>query len=86
MYVVGGVEELGDDGFGSVSSVLKFDIWTESWEEVTPMPAELSSAGVCVLGSDIYIFGGRHKVGSALMEVLSRVTSTLYRLDTDTNE
>jgi N-acetylneuraminic acid mutarotase len=38
--------------------VLKFDRRTQTWSEVAPMPAERDFAGACVVGSDIYIFGG----------------------------
>jgi N-acetylneuraminic acid mutarotase len=72
LYVLGGIEER------TVNSVLKFDSRRQTWSEVAPMPAERHNAGACVLGSDIYIFGGRNDA----MEK----TSTTYRFSTETNE
>jgi N-acetylneuraminic acid mutarotase len=79
MYVVGGLEqfeEAGDDY--TVSSVLKFDCRMQTWREMAPMPEERDCAGACVLGSDIYIFGGKNDNVPP--------TSTTYRLNTETNE
>jgi hypothetical protein len=78
LYVLGGVEEDGDLEEHTVSSVLKFDRRTQTWSEVAPMPEERDNAGACVLGSDIYIIGGRNDdMGK---------TSTIYRFSTETNE
>jgi N-acetylneuraminic acid mutarotase len=78
MYVLGGVEEDEESDEHTVNSVLKFDSRTQTWSEVAPVPAERDNAGACVLGSDIYIIGGRNDV----MEK----TSTAYRFSTETNE
>jgi N-acetylneuraminic acid mutarotase len=77
-YVLGGVEKGEGDDEQTVNSVLKFDSRTQIWSEVAPMPEERDNAGACVLGSDIYISGGRNDD----MEV----TSTTYRFSTETNE
>jgi N-acetylneuraminic acid mutarotase len=77
MYVSGGIEKDIRGYEQTVGSVLKFDCWTQTWSEVAPMPEERDSAGVCVLGSDIYIFGGNTESGAP--------TSTTYRFNTDTN-
>jgi hypothetical protein len=78
MYVLGGIER-DEQGTGiTVSSVLKFECRLQTWSEVAPMPEERDFAGACVLGSDIYIFGGR----SDEMEE----TSTTYRFSAETNE
>jgi N-acetylneuraminic acid mutarotase len=78
LYVLGGIEKDGDLGEHTVNSVLKFDNRTQTWSEVAPMPAERDNAGACVLGSDIYIFGGRRDdMGKS---------STTYRFSTETNE
>jgi N-acetylneuraminic acid mutarotase len=78
MYVLGGVEEDEECDEPTVSSVLKFDSRTQIWSEVAPMPAERDNAGACVLGNDIYIFGGNAD---------NRMrTSTTYRFNTEMNE
>jgi hypothetical protein len=59
MYVLGGAEFVGAEvGILETRSVLKFDIGTEAWSEVAPMPQALHSFGACVLGNDIYVVGG----------------------------
>jgi hypothetical protein len=78
LYVLGGVEEDEEGEEHTVSSVLKFDSRMQTWSEVAPMPAERDNAGACVLGSNIYIFGGRNDA----MEK----TSTTYRFSAETNE
>jgi hypothetical protein len=78
MYVLAGIEkdEGGDEH--AVNSVLKLDSRTQIWSEVAPMPAERDTAGACVVGSDIYIFGGN--AGDEVQ------TSTTYRFSSETNE
>jgi hypothetical protein len=78
MYVLSGVEmdDPGDEY--TVNSVLKFDSSTQIWSEVAPMPAERHNAGACVVGVDIYIFGGTSD---------NQVpTSTTYRFNSEANE
>jgi N-acetylneuraminic acid mutarotase len=78
MYVLGGseVDEEGEEE--TVKSVLKFDCQMQTWSEVAPMPEERDNAGACVVGSDIYIFGGKAENGAK--------NSTTYRFNTETNE
>jgi hypothetical protein len=76
MYVLGGVEK-NERGEDTVSSVLKFDCRMQTWSEVAPMPEERDDAGMCVVGGDIYIFGGNKDEAP---------TSTTYRFNTETNE
>jgi N-acetylneuraminic acid mutarotase len=78
MYVLGGVEKDEELVEHTMNSVLKFDSRTQTWSEVAPMPAEHDNAGACVLGSNIYIIGGRNDD--------KEVTSTTYRFSTETNE
>jgi N-acetylneuraminic acid mutarotase len=78
LYVLSGIEKDEARGEITVSSVLKFDSRTQTWSEVAPMPAERDNAGACVLGSNIYIFGGRN-------DAMGK-TSTTYRFSTETNE
>jgi hypothetical protein len=78
MYVSGGIEVDEEGGEKAVSSVLKYDCRAQTWSEVAPMPAERDNAGACVLGCDIYIFGGDDDDDTP--------TSTTYRFSTETNE
>jgi hypothetical protein len=78
MYVLGGVADV-DGKERAVSSVLRFDSRAQTWSEVAPMPAERCYAGACVVGSAIYIFGGRDDI-----EELT-YASTTYRYSTETN-
>jgi hypothetical protein len=78
MYVLGGIVEVERDSCYTVSSMLKFDIRTQTWCEMAPMPAKRDSAALCVRGSDVYVFGGS--------DGDHEPTSTTYRFSTDTNE
>jgi hypothetical protein len=57
MYVLGGVEVVDGQDI-TESRVLKFNSRTQTWSEMAPMPAERDHAAACVVGSDIFIFGG----------------------------
>jgi hypothetical protein len=54
MYVLGGSIVRRD----SSASVLKFDCLQGIWSEVMPMPQARYDHATCVLGNDIYVFGG----------------------------
>jgi hypothetical protein len=78
LYVLGGIEEGGEGAENTVRSVLKFDSRTQIWSEVAPMTEERFNAGACVLGGDVYIFGGKTDDNVP--------TSTTYRFNAETNE
>jgi hypothetical protein len=78
MYVMGGIEVDEDEGERTVSSVQKYDCRMQTWSEVARMPAERDNFGACMLGSDIYIFGGN--------DDNETTTSTTYRYCTETNK
>jgi N-acetylneuraminic acid mutarotase len=78
MYVLGGIEQDEEGTEVTVKSVLKFDCRMQTWSKVAPMPEELDSAGACVIGGDIYVFGGNDEEGET--------TSTTYRFSTESNE
>jgi hypothetical protein len=76
MYVLGGmVNSL------STASVLKFDSAQGTWSEIAPMPAAScnSDSASCVLGTDIYVFGG-------YSEELDENRDTVFKYDTVANE
>jgi hypothetical protein len=76
MYVMGGLDII-DSRVRPVKSVLKFDIRAQSWSEVMPMPEHRRYAGACVLGSNVYLLGGKGP-GNAFIATTSR-----YNADTD---
>jgi N-acetylneuraminic acid mutarotase len=78
MYVMGGIEIDEEGRERTVKSVLKFGRRAQTWSEVASMLAERDNAGACMLGSDIYIFGGRNEN--------DKPTSTTYRFNTERNE
>jgi hypothetical protein len=57
MYVLGGTHRDDVD----TASVLKFDSVLGTWTEVAPMPYASHGSAACVIGSDIYVFGGDGK-------------------------
>jgi hypothetical protein len=77
MYVLGGICEREEGGILVTRSVLKFDSITQAWCKVALLPKALDDFDLCVIGSNIYIFGGAAEDG--------RVVPTAYRFDTATN-
>jgi N-acetylneuraminic acid mutarotase len=78
VYDLGVVEQNEEGAHKTVNSVLNFNSRTQMWSEVASMPAERDDAGACVLGSDIYIIGGRTED--------REVNFTTYRFSTETNK
>jgi hypothetical protein len=78
IYILGGTEQDEEGEEDIVNSVLKFDCRMQIWSEVAPMPEKRNEAGVCVVGGDIYIFGGEIEHDAP--------TSTTYRFSSETNE
>jgi hypothetical protein len=76
MYVIGGMEKF-DGRRHTVRSVIKFDTRTQAWSEVASIPEPRSYAASCVVGSDIYVLGGK-RPGNVC-------TATTYRYDVDTD-
>jgi hypothetical protein len=78
MYILGGIEEDDEGGEEAVNSVLKFDRRMQIWSGVANMPEERDNAAACMLGSDIYVFGGDNGE--------RELTLTTYRFHTETNK
>jgi hypothetical protein len=74
VYVLGGFEKINGEDL-TVGSIFKIDSRLQTWSEMAPMPAERYFAGVCVVGSRIYVFGGCNDN--------EEVTSTTYRFSTE---
>ena len=74
IYVLGG----HSDGDEIISSVLKYEVGSGSWSEVSPMPEALRGSAACVLGDMIYVFGGYDDDGEAI--------GTVYRYDAGADE
>jgi hypothetical protein len=61
MYVLGGIID-EDDASSVTASVLKFDSLQGNWNTLAPMPELRCHFGACVVGRDIYVFGGEDEV------------------------
>ena len=61
----------------TLCSVLKFDSTQGTWSEVAPMPAGRLACAACVIGSNIYMFGG---FGG------DRLEASVFKFDTDADE
>jgi hypothetical protein len=78
IYVLGG--EVGgdeDDVISASASVLKLKISESTWTKVAPMPEARSLFAACVVGSDIYVFGG--------MDEENCVRASVFKYDTKAN-
>jgi N-acetylneuraminic acid mutarotase len=78
MYAIGG------KGTGNVyhRTVFKFDSVSGQWSEVAPMPEALVNAGVCAVGSSIFVAGGLKRNAGGDLEGVN----TLYKYDTEADE
>jgi N-acetylneuraminic acid mutarotase len=81
IYVLGGITRQRYNKANPTSSVLKFDCGTQSWSEGTPMPAGRNAAATCVLGPDIYIFGGHD--GSDPLDMRPISTTLCFNTETE---
>jgi hypothetical protein len=73
LYVLGGIEGV-DPASGVTASVLKLDSVQGIWNAVAPMPEPRFDDASCVVGSEIYVFGGCHEQES------------VFKYDTRVNE
>ncbi|XP_065649807.1 kelch-like protein 2 [Hydra vulgaris] len=69
LYVIGGRNE----STLLLSSVLKFDPTYNTWEEVAPLPYQVTSLGVCIFEDQLYCVGGLSSVGS--IDIVLRYSS-----------
>jgi chorismate mutase len=77
MFVIGGNERI-EGRSHRVKSVRKFDSLSQAWSKVAPMPEARDYVGACVLGSHVYVCGGKGLSGQA-------GTATTYCYNTDTD-
>lgn len=70
IYVIGGRTGSAPNGDGKLSVVQKYDIGTNTWTTVFPLPYALSDCAAAVVGGKIYIFGGFNAVGTVQSAVL----------------
>jgi hypothetical protein len=78
MYVLG--DRLAQNGRATASattSVLKYDSTQKSWCDVAPMPAVRWAFASCVIGSDIFVFGGQDSADTSRRIV--------FKFDTEVN-
>jgi N-acetylneuraminic acid mutarotase len=77
MYVFGGILR-ADSARHAKVSVLKLDSIQGIWSVVAPMPEPRYSFPACVVGSDIYVFGGRDNT--------NRGQGSVFKYDTENDE
>jgi hypothetical protein len=77
LYVLGGFAGV-DLTSGVTASVLKLDSVQGIWSVVAPMPEPCYYFAACVVGSDIYVFGGKNAIG--------RDQGSVFKYDTETDE
>jgi hypothetical protein len=75
MYVLGGIIR-ADRTSDATASVLKFDSVQGIWSVVAPMPEPCSYFAACVVGTDIYVFGGRDSANRGQRSVFTYNTET----------
>jgi N-acetylneuraminic acid mutarotase len=80
IYVLGGmVADEGDsEDYNPTASVVKFHSTQGTWSQVAPLPEPRDSTAACVVGSDIYVFGGEDSSGNA--------ETSVFKFKTEINE
>ena len=58
IYVLGGVLPFNGSTYPTVNIVQKFSVITNTWTEVSPMPAALNHVNVAVVNEKVYYLGG----------------------------
>jgi hypothetical protein len=77
MYVLGGYTEV-DGRLQVTASMLKLDSIQGVWSVVAPMPEPRYNSAACVVGTDIYVFGGRDSD--------SRGQTSVFKYDSEADE
>ncbi|XP_061602122.1 kelch-like protein 10 [Cololabis saira] len=77
VHLQGSIYFIGGHGHGHLSSVQKFTLATQSWEEVGSMHVPRCLVSVAVLNGFIYAMGGRHS---------SETLKSAERFEPDTNQ
>jgi hypothetical protein len=81
MYVLGGCTGV-DAAIHETASVLKFDNVRGIWSVVAPMPEPRCDFAACVVGSDMYVFGGLTNAS----ERTGRARESVFKYETETDE
>lgn len=69
LYAIGGRTTTSPCGGGALDSVERYDIDTNTWTNVAPMPFALSDRAAAVVGGKIYVFGGCHSYFTLVADV-----------------
>lgn len=69
LYAIGGRTMTAPCGGGPLASVERYDIDTNTWTQVAPMPFPLSDRAATVVGGKIYVFGGCHDYFTLVSDV-----------------
>jgi N-acetylneuraminic acid mutarotase len=80
IYVMGGRTAASPCGGGALNVVERYDIDTDTWTTVSPLPSPRSDFAAVAVGGKIYVFGGC--TGLALLQSLADVD--VYNPVTDT--
>lgn len=74
IYAIGGRAAPGGPCSGpGLASVERYDIDTNTWELVAPMPVALSDRAAVKVGGKIYVFGGAIRRRSSPMQWMSMI-------------
>jgi hypothetical protein len=69
IYAIGGREVGGPNGPGKLDAVERYDIDTDTWTSVAPLPAPRSDMAAATVGNKVYVFGGFDARGNVLNDV-----------------
>lgn len=89
IYAIGGRTATGGPcsggGLGELATVERYDIDTDTWTSVAPLPAPRSDLAAAVVGGKIYVFGGCRGSNNILadVDVYDPVTDTWSPLPAD---
>jgi len=79
IYAIGGRSGTGGPcSGGPLASVERYDIATDTWSPVAPLPSARSDLAAATVGNQIYVFGGCNAIGMFLSDV------DVYDVSTDT--
>ncbi len=78
IYAIGGRTGSGPNSGGKVNVVERYDIATDTWAAVSPLPSARSDLAAATVGGKIYVFGGFDNTGAVLntVDVYDPVTDT----------
>ena len=79
IFAIGGRSGTGGPcSGGALATVERYNIASDAWTTVAPLPAPRSDLAAAVVGNDIYVFGGCNVIGTIVgdVDVYDAVTNT----------